>query len=143
MKRRIVAIAAVAVLAVTACGSPSSSSLEVNDAWLRFAGENGAAYVTIVNDTEDADALIKASVPGEIASDVQIHQTTTSDGDMLGMQMRPSIDLPADFELKMSPGGYHIMLMDVKTKPAVGSTVPLTLEFEHHAPVTVDASVRS
>jgi copper(I)-binding protein len=128
---------------LAACGSAGSGDLEATDAWVRFSGTNGAAYVTLSNTTDEADALTGASVPQEVARSVEIHQTTTSEGDMLGMQMKPVVDLPADFELQMKPGSYHLMLMDISDNPpAAGENISLTLQFDRHEPITVDAEVR-
>jgi copper(I)-binding protein len=141
--RAFMAIVSVCVIALSGCGTSSASGeLRARDAWIRFAGTSAAAYVTIANKTDDADALTGASVPADVAARTEIHQTTTDDGDMLGMHMSPSIDLPADFELKMNPGGYHFMLTDIRVASAVGTHIPLTLQFEHHAPITVEAEVR-
>ena len=45
------------------------------------------------------------------------------------MRMRavPKLDLPAGQPVELKPGGYHLMLMDLKQPLAPGSTVPLTL----------------
>lgn len=139
MKRGLLALL---LIGITACSSSSPKALTAVDAWARFSGTNAAAYVTISNTTSEADALIGVSASADIAKSVRIHQTTTNDGDMLGMREQPTIDLPADFELKMSPGSYHIMLIDVQRKPAVGEKIPLTLQFRSHEPIVIDAEVR-
>jgi copper(I)-binding protein len=128
---------------LSACGSDDSNELQASDAWVRFSGSSAAAYVTLSNESEVADALIGANVPPDVAKNVEIHQTTTSEGDMMGMQLNPAVDLPADFELVMKPGGYHLMLTDLPGMlPAVGSDIPLTLKFRSHEPITLDAEVR-
>jgi copper(I)-binding protein len=46
--------------------------------------------------------------------------------------MRPvaGIDLPAGQAVELKPGGYHVMLMQVKSPVKEGDTVPLTLVIE-------------
>jgi hypothetical protein len=43
---------------------------------------------------------------------------------------RPGLDLPAGKTVELKPGGYHVMLMDLKAPLAKDSTVPLTLVFK-------------
>ena len=49
------------------------------------------------------------------------------------MKMRElpgGLDLPAGQTVELKPGGYHVMMMDLKQALAKGSTVPVTLRFE-------------
>jgi len=48
------------------------------------------------------------------------------------MKMRavPALDLPAGKTVELTSGGYHVMLMDLKTALPKDSTVPLTLVFK-------------
>ena len=48
------------------------------------------------------------------------------------MQMRAirGLDLPAGKAVEFKPGGYHVMLLDLKAPLAAGSTVELTLVVE-------------
>jgi Copper chaperone PCu(A)C len=43
----------------------------------------------------------------------------------------------------LSPGGYHMMLMDLKTPLKQGDKLPITLEFEKAGKVTVSFDVES
>ena len=40
------------------------------------------------------------------------------------------LDLPAGKAVELKPGGYHVMLMDLKAPLGADSTVPLTLTFK-------------
>jgi copper(I)-binding protein len=48
------------------------------------------------------------------------------------MKMFPvdGIDLPANKSVKLAPGGYHVMLMNLKQQLKAGDRVPLKLTFE-------------
>ena len=48
------------------------------------------------------------------------------------MTMRPveSIELPAGKTVKLEPGGYHIMLLDLVKPLEVGEKIELTLTFD-------------
>ncbi len=52
------------------------------------------------------------------------------DGDVMKMREVPGIDLPAGKTVELRPGGYHVMLMDLKGAIKAGDPVPLTLVFE-------------
>ena len=43
--------------------------------------------------------------------------------------------------VKLAPGGYHVMLMDLKSPLKQGDKLPVTLEFEKAGKVTVSFDV--
>jgi periplasmic copper chaperone A len=52
------------------------------------------------------------------------------EGDVMKMRQISGVDLPAGALVELKPGGYHLMLMDLKRPVLPGSTVPLTLIFK-------------
>jgi hypothetical protein len=60
------------------------------------------------------------------------------------MTMKPveSIELPANTEVVLKPGGLHIMLIDLVEPLKVGSSFELTLRFEKAGTMTVSVPVR-
>lgn len=48
------------------------------------------------------------------------------------MKMRQirAVELPAGKTVEFKPGGYHVMLMDLKEQVKAGDTIPMTLVFE-------------
>lgn len=48
------------------------------------------------------------------------------------MKMRaiPKLDLPAGKGVRLTPGGNHVMLMDLKQQLKKGDVVPITLKIE-------------
>jgi copper(I)-binding protein len=53
------------------------------------------------------------------------------DKDVMKMAALPNgLDLPAGKTVELKPGGYHVMLMDLKAPLAKDSTVPVTLTFQ-------------
>ena len=52
------------------------------------------------------------------------------------------ITIPAKSTVKLEPGGYHIMLLDLVAPLETGSTVKVTLEFESGPSQTVKAVVK-
>jgi copper(I)-binding protein len=51
------------------------------------------------------------------------------EGDVMRMRAISGLDLPAGQTVELKPGGYHVMLMDLKTALRKDSSVPLTLVF--------------
>lgn len=60
------------------------------------------------------------------------------------MMMRPveKIDVPAGKQVEMKPGGYHIMLLNLKRDLRAGTVVKLTLQFRKAGKIPVSAEVR-
>jgi copper(I)-binding protein len=54
----------------------------------------------------------------------------------------PSIALPAGEEVKLEPGGYHIMIMGLKDPIEAGDEYQITLEFENAGEIAVQAIAR-
>ena len=63
-------------------------------------------------------------------------------GGMMTMQPVESVPVPAGETVELKPGGYHVMLLDVKKVLAVGDTIDVTLTFEKAGEVTTTAEVR-
>jgi len=59
------------------------------------------------------------------------------------MSMKPvdSIPVPANGMQELKPGGYHLMLIQLKEVPKKGDTVSLVLNFKHAGRMEVDAKV--
>jgi copper(I)-binding protein len=53
------------------------------------------------------------------------------EGDVMKMKaVAGGLDLPAGKTVELKPGGYHVMLMDLKAALPKDSTIPLTLVFK-------------
>lgn len=127
------------------------ASIQVEDAWARQApmmppmGQmgastgNGAIYVTLRNEGSGADALLGAT--STAAEDVELHETIR-DGDVMRMRPVAKLEIPAGAALEMKPGGIHIMLINLRRGLRPGDRVPVTLTFEHAAPVSLEVQVR-
>lgn len=92
----------------------------------------------------DGAVLVAASSP--VASVVELHRMVIEDN-VMKMHAVPRLELPAGQAVELRPGGYHVMLMDLKRPLKIGETVPLTLTIEGRdkQPRTVDvmAEVRA
>lgn len=119
----------VATLAACAICLPAwAANIGVTDAWTRATvpGQQvGGGFMQIQS---DADArLIGASSP--VAQRVEVHEMSM-DGDVMRMREVKSIDLPKGKTVSLEPGGFHLMLMNLKKPIAAGDVVPLTLVVE-------------
>lgn len=135
-----VALLGALALVLAACTpAASGSAITVADARVPVpAGVNAAAYMTLINDGDSTDQLISAST--DIAGAVELHETTTEDGSM-SMQQVTGVEIPADGQAVLEPGGLHVMLIGVTEDLTEGDTVDLTLTFEDAGERTVSAEV--
>lgn len=98
---------------------------KVEGAWVRSSvpGQQGTgAFMKLT--ANEAMQLVGISTP--VAGTAEVHEMKM-DGDVMRMRAVPQLDLPAGRTVELKPGGYHVMLMDLKQALVAGSTVPLTL----------------
>ncbi len=115
------------LLLALASAFAQAQTLEVKDAWVRTAvpGQSGTgAFMSIT--AKDGAKLVGASSP--VAGVAEVHEMKM-EGDVMRMRAVPALDLPAGKTVQLKPGGYHVMLMELKQALPKGSTVPLTLTF--------------
>jgi copper(I)-binding protein len=96
-------------------------------------------------DSMDGEHTDSGDMDGETmdSGDMDGEHMDGKEGDaMMGMRPIESLELPAGEEVSLEPGGYHIMLFELKAPIADGDTIPVTLTFEKAGEVTVDAEAR-
>ncbi|MCL5738555.1 MAG: copper chaperone PCu(A)C [Bacteroidetes bacterium] len=98
-----------------------------------------AAYFKIVNTSDKPDTLY--GVKADFAEMAQLHESFRNDG-MVGMKQVRFVIVPAKSSFEFKPGGYHVMLMNVKEDLKVGKKVTLRLLFKHGGTVKVAVPVR-
>ena len=117
------------LLAALACSSALAQSVDVKDAWVRasVAGQMATgAFMKITAKT--GTKLVSASTP--VAGVAEVHEMKM-DGDIMKMRaVAGGLDLPAGKTVELKPGGYHVMLMDLKAALPKDSTIPLALVFK-------------
>lgn len=112
-----------------ACSALQAQTVDIKDAWIRSTapGQQGTgAFMNIT--AKDAARLVGVSSP--VAGVVAVHEMKMQ-GDVMTMRVLPSLDLPAGQTVQLKPGGYHVMMMDLKQALPTGSTVPLVLRFKN------------
>jgi copper(I)-binding protein len=124
-----------------ACQS-QGGEIEAHEVWSRPAvnGGNGAVYMVIHNHTRRPDQLIGAE--SAVAQTVELHKSEVNDQGVMVMLKQDAIDLPADGEIIMQPGGYHIMLLGLKQDLKVGDTFEVVLKFRSHPDLRLQVTVK-
>lgn len=132
---------------VTACGS-GGGDLAVGDGWARASAsmQNAGAGYMMIAGGDSADQLVGVTVDSSVAATAELHETSmimSDDGsDMMSMQKVSSISIPANGEVALEPGGYHVMMMNLTEPLVVGSEFVITLTFENAGDIDITVEVR-
>ena len=115
-------------LIVLAAAAAAQAQTTVKDAWVRgtVAGQKATGMFAQIT-SASGGKLVSAASP--VAGVVEIHEMAM-DGNIRKMRAVTALDLPAGKAVDLKPGGYHVMLMDLKKDLKPGETVPLTLVVE-------------
>jgi copper(I)-binding protein len=118
-----------ALIAALACGSVFAQTVDVKDAWVRTSVQGQKATGAFMKITaKEGTKLVSVSSPA--AGVAEVHEMKM-DGDVMKMRAVPGgLDLPAGKTVELKPGGFHVMLMDLKAALPKDTTVPLTLVFK-------------
>jgi hypothetical protein len=120
-----------------------AGDLLITQAWSR-ATPGGAkiagGYLTIENKGAAPDRLIGGS--GDVAGKVEVHEMALSNGVMTMRHLDKGLTIEPGKTVKLAPGGYHLMLMDLKSPLKQGDKVPVTLEFEKAGKVKLSLDVQ-
>ena len=116
-------------IALTYLGAAAAhAQVTVTDPWIRATVPQQKATGLFVQLKSAKDArLVGASSP--LTPSVEVHEMTMQDN-VMKMRQVPAVDLPAGKTVELKPGGYHVMLMDLKQQVKAGDTVPVTLQIE-------------
>jgi periplasmic copper chaperone A len=103
--------------------------VQAEAAWARATVPGQQATGAFVKLTaRESLQLVGAASP--VAGVVEIHEMRM-ENDIMRMRAIPALDLPAGRTVELKPGGYHVMLMDLRQPLAAQSQVPLTLVFRN------------
>ena len=107
---------------------PVFAQVTVKEPWVRATVAQQKATGAFMQITSAQDMrLVEAKSP--VAGVVEVHEMVM-DKDVMKMRAVPGLDLPAGKSVELKPGGYHVMLMDLKQQMKVGDSVPMTLVVE-------------
>ena len=116
---------------IAALGLGSTAALaqvSVSEPWVRGTVESQMATGAFMRLTAATDArLLGARSP--VAGIVELHEMAL-ENNVMRMREISRLDLPAGRTVELRPGGYHVMLLDLKRTLKPGEEVPITLEIE-------------
>jgi periplasmic copper chaperone A len=121
-------ISSLVLAAVVGCSAWAQTPVKVEGGWARATVQGQKATGAFMKLTApQASQLVAVSTPA--AGVAEIHEMKM-DGGVMKMRALPALDLPANQAVALQPGGYHVMLMDLKAPLMKDSTVALTLTFK-------------
>ena len=119
---------ALSVLSLSLLASLAHAQVTVSEAWVRatVAQQKATGAFMQLQSAQDAK-LVSAQSP--VAGVTEVHEMAMDNG-VMKMRAIPSLALPAGKAVELKPGGYHVMLMDLKGQVKDGDMVPVTLVVE-------------
>lgn len=135
MIRKILLAAATLILIAPATFAATCESVTLDDLTITStrsrvtigAGRPGAFYIEIRSGGAGDEALTGIATPAAGMS--MLHEAVVKDC-IASMPHAARIPVPAGQAVKLEPGGYHGMLMDLTAALNEGKTLPVTLTFE-------------
>ena len=140
---------ALLTLAAICAGSASAQQVKIGDlvldhAWARAtpAGAKvGGGFLTIENKGAAPDKLMGASSPA--AGKIEVHETAMNNGVATMRPVKGGLSIAPGQSVTLAPGGYHLMMMELKGPLKKGDKVPVTLTFEKAGDVKVTFDIQS
>jgi copper(I)-binding protein len=119
-----------------------AGDIVITQAWARATpggAKIGGGYLTIENKGSAPDRLIGGSA--EIAGKVEVHEMAMKNGVMTMRPLDNGLTIEPGKTVKLAPGGYHLMMFDLKGPLKQGDKLPLTLDFEKAGKVKLTLDV--
>ncbi len=144
--RTLLALVLASFLSTTAAlaGGYKLGSLEIGHPWARATPPSamaGGGFLTVTNKGSEPDRLISVKSPA--AARVEIHEMKM-DGNIMRMrELEKGLEIPPGATVTLAPGGYHLMMMELKGPLAKDSRVPVTLTFEKAGVIEVELAVEA
>jgi len=142
--RKIIVTSLFVALVAYLGGSPvradevKAGELVITQAWSRATpggAKVGGGYLTIENKGTAPDRLLGGAA--DVAAKVQVHEMSMNNGVMTMRPVEGGLLIEPGKTVKLSPGGMHLMLLDLKGPLKQGEKLPITLEFEKAGKVSI------
>jgi len=148
MKRATVALVFSVLAATLLNGSARAEDVKAGDLvisqpWARATpggAKTGGGYLTIENKGNAADKLVSATA--DVAGKVEVHEMAMNKGVMTMRPLENGLAIDPGKTVKLAPGGYHLMMMDLNNPLKKGDKVPVMLQFEKAGKVSVTLEVQ-
>jgi len=119
-----------------------AGDLVITQAWSRATpggAKVGGGYLTIENKGMTADKLI--GVSGDVSDKIEVHEMSMDNGVMKMRPVEGGLTIDPGKTVKLTPSGYHLMIMDLKSPLKQGEKILVTLVFEKAGKVAVTLDV--
>jgi copper(I)-binding protein len=115
-------------LLALAASAVQAEDIEVTGAWARATLPN-QKVAGVFMDIRSGDGAKLVGVQSPAAQSAEVHEMRNED---MVMRMRKveALELPAGKVVKLAPGGYHVMLFELRQPLAPGDKVKLTLKVD-------------
>lgn len=133
-------LTALTLVSMTAVAAEPGIVLE--GAWVRAlppTQSSTAAYLTVKNQGTEPVTITSAS--SGLAGRVEFHTTREVDG-YVRMEKLSTLEVAPGQQLHLSPGGTHLMMLDLERMPGAGESVDICLVFTPTGKVCAAAPVR-
>lgn len=118
-----------AMLVAAICSGPcAAEGVQIREGYVRElppGQSTSAAYMKIVNDTNRAVAIVAAT--SDVAQSAEIHEIRAGEAGTMRMDMVRRLSIPAHGTVQFAPGGYHLMLVNLKRTLHAGDSVSIML----------------
>ena len=102
--------------------------------------KTGGVFVSVENTGTEADRLLGVSSP--VAGVAELHQMSVDAG-VMRMRGVAALEVRPGETLQLKPGGYHVMLSELRQPLKVGDRFPMTLTFQNAGAVEVSVWVEA
>jgi copper(I)-binding protein len=118
--------------------SGDAAGLQIHDAVVASLGDGspGALYFVVANTGSVPDTLV--AIETASAESAELHHSAERDG-IRSMEPVAELVIPAGAQVRLEPGGFHVMLIDLTDELVPGDTIEVTAVFGHAGRVSVRA----
>lgn len=116
------------VVSGAAWAHADAAHVKVENAWARASVAGQQASGAFMRLTAQ-EPLKLVGVESPAAAVAEVHEMKM-EGDVMRMRAIDSLDLPKNVAVELKPGGYHLMLQQLKAPLVKDTQVPVTLVFK-------------
>lgn len=142
LSRYLLVLAAINLATTSRAEAAEDALVKVQAAWTKATppgAKVGSGYLVLQNTGERDDRLLR--IEALFAERIEIHSISVDNG---LMQMRPldaPLVIPNREEIRLEPGGLHLMMIGLKEPLREGTKVQVTFHFERSGALVVDLPV--
>ena len=125
------------------CNTNQGPSIIIENAWVRQVppgSKVSALYFNIKNNGDQSDKLLYLQT--NVAEKTEIHNTVyNNDGETAMMVEVDDVEIPAGKTVQLSPGGIHVMLINLDSDLNIGEECQVEAVFENSGTKKFSAKV--